>query len=776
MKNNGLKVLGALILLLLPLVGRWLWFHQGSSYTPPKIVELDNDKIKAQPMVYNPTVDKPTKGHGRVVIDLAHGNNLTVNDLTPLRDRIEARGVEVVTLTSDDTLSEKLLGATALVVMAPSKVYPLTERETIVKFIKDGGRLLMAADPTRPVPSEKKGTPVQPDLLSIFFPTSAIPAINSLAHLFEIVYFDDYLYNLSDNEGNYRNIKFKTLAKDNALTKDLSEVVFFSTHSLRGNGINLMQGDKNIHSSIRTGETDLTAAILAANEQVLALGDVTVLTPPYNTVADNDAFMSRLADWLAVDHRDRQLEDFPYLFTSKTVDMIQTNSEELDPRLVAHLGKLQAVFDEAEITVTLRNTIEVGHDAIYVGTFDQVESIKTYLDKAGITITMELTDTESLTKTNALTVPTKKAITATVTPEKPIIKATPTATKTTITATKTATTTTKKATPTKEATPKKKSTPEPEEQGTVEIKGIGTLNIAGTSLFLVDRSKGSVVVIALAEDGESVIDALDTLSKGDLSNCAKSENLIVCSTGKVQDGAGLDTSKKKDSETETKSKDKSTTSKEDKATDIFILSDDDGEEGSRTGAAEWEEILSADYSVKVWSTKKDGLPTDSDLAGFKIYIIDSGDYATSPDDVSTILALSATEGASGTIFIGAQPMPITSSDTKYAPLTDLKVNDATHLTADGFKDGQIITLLPQESDVPSVVIPKPTESYKDGTIVFSRGPESEEAGTPVVVAAADKESKSKIILATFPFYRLPDDVRATFGLNVVAWLLEEDTQ
>lgn len=282
------KILLVLALIALPVVGRWSWFYSGR-YTPPDIPEIDESQIALPVSKYHPFADEPLESIGRVLIDLAHANNMEVDDLTPLRDRLTARGVAIETLPplppavadqdaedeetgegSSGSLATQLRGATALVVMAPTSSYTAEERNAVVDFVEDGGRLLLAADPTRPVLPEEEEEAL--DLASVFFPTSAVPAINSLANAFGVVYFDDYLYNLVDNQGNYRNVKFTHLSDEHALTQDLEMIVFFAAHSLQSDGLALVSGDANTLSPLRSGETGLIAAALAAEGRVLGPG------------------------------------------------------------------------------------------------------------------------------------------------------------------------------------------------------------------------------------------------------------------------------------------------------------------------------------------------------------------------------------------------------------------------------------------------------------------------------------------------------------------------
>jgi|GEM_PF-666152 len=486
--RTSTKIVVVLILIAVPVIGRWAWFHRGG-YTAPLIPELDESQVSVPLPEYRPVAEEAQEGVGRVVIDLAHRNNLEVDDLTPLRDRLTARGVAVETSDGmSSSLESHLRGAIGLVILAPTSEFAGYEVETIMEFVEDGGRVLLAADPTRPVPQEEEYL----DLADIFFPSSAIPAINSVANPLGVAYFDDYLYNLVDSEGNYRNVKLTAMSDEHALTEDLEMVVFFAAHSLDSDGLSLIGGDQNTFSSLRTGETGLTAAALVADEKVLALGDVTALTAPYHTVAANDQLLSNIADWLVAAEREWDLRDFPYLF-QRPVDVVQVSGDFVDPRLIAGLGALEGVLAQADLALNLRESADPDHDALFVGTYENVELVEEYLDEAGVTITL-VEEEEGAATTE--------------------------------------------------------ETEEGEEppRDTVEVEGLGSIAVEGTTLFVVNRSADRVVVTALAEDGEAAIAALDRLAFGDFWGCLESDDVMVCSTGEGEDDLGLDTGREEPEE------------------------------------------------------------------------------------------------------------------------------------------------------------------------------------------------------------------------------------
>ncbi len=76
--------------------------------------------------------------------------------------------------------------------------------------------------------------------------------------------------------------------------------------------------------------------------------------------------------------------------------------------------------------------------------------------------------------------------------------------------------------------------------GTVEIEDMGIFAIEGLTVFIVDRQADRLVIMALAEDGDMVLSALQRLASGDFADCIESEQVIVCSTGETPETYGLD--------------------------------------------------------------------------------------------------------------------------------------------------------------------------------------------------------------------------------------------
>ncbi len=720
--KNGLLLI-LLVAVVLLIADRRAEAPRSKSYTAPDIPEIDASQIAPLPVDYQPFEDQPSAGDGHVVIDLSHANNLEINDMSPLRDRLKARGVTIETFDGIDApLLDQLHGASALLVIAPTEEFTTEEQDAIVDFVADGGRLLLAADPTRPIP-EVVDEDELPSLYSVFFPDSAIPAINSLASSFGVIYFDDYVYNLEDNAGNYRHVKFSAFDDEHPLTQDVDTMIFFAAHSLRSDGLSLVVGDAHTRSPMRTGETGLAVVTLTNDERVLALGDLTFLTAPYHTMGDNDRFLSHIADWLAVDGRARDnVDDFPYLF-ERPVDLVQASGDFINPQLIAQGSELQAFFEQADLALNFRAAAEAEHDALLVAVFDDLERVRDYLVTAGITITVGDDEEETSTVITSTGVYTGETSSEEVIEE--------------------------------EEEAENESIP-----GSITVEALGTMGVQGITLFIVDRSDERVTLVVLAQDSEAIAAAVERLTTNDLSGCIQAEAVTVCSTGEAQDGLESDDEPADDAEEPANGGAGGGR--------VFVLSDDAKPTGARTGAAEFEAILSEFYEVTVWSVSLDGVPTSDDLAGHEVYIIDSGDYEFDLEDPDAFSAVENIESG-GVMLIGAQSMPLFGTD--YQPIDDLQVVDAAHPLAAGFATDDVFPLLASESGVSALVIADAVDD--EFQVVLDRGPESIEAGTPALIAAIDEnEDISHIIIAAFAFYRLPEDAQRTLALNTVEWLME----
>ncbi len=122
--------------------------------------------------------------------------------------------------------------------------------------------------------------------------------MNSLSLNLGLIFEPDYLYNITENEINYRNI-FISEFKENEITNDFKKVAFYTAGSISSADGGIAFGDENTFFSLIETRKKLSPIALANEFKVLAIYDLTFMTEPHNGVLDNNQLISNIADWLA---------------------------------------------------------------------------------------------------------------------------------------------------------------------------------------------------------------------------------------------------------------------------------------------------------------------------------------------------------------------------------------------------------------------------------------------------------------------------------------------
>jgi len=266
------RIAVVIICILVVLVGRWLFYHSGFYSAPlSEMPRYEHIVVPGAPLTE--FSDSFTQGEGTILIDLAHYNNFDVEELSVLTLRLISRGLTIEFLDIGDDLGTELYEADALILVCPQMEFSGLEGETVDQFVNNGGKLLLIADPTRP--SE----------------------INSLSLQFGLIFEPDYLYNLKENDANYRNI-FVTEFKENEITNGLEKIALYTTGSISSDDCGIALVDENTFSSLIETRTELSPIALAKEAKVLAIYDLTFISEPYNGILDNNQLISNIADWL----------------------------------------------------------------------------------------------------------------------------------------------------------------------------------------------------------------------------------------------------------------------------------------------------------------------------------------------------------------------------------------------------------------------------------------------------------------------------------------------
>lgn len=274
------KIKFVVLVITVVFLAQLLFFYRGVYL--PDVKMPDYLSINVNSSLPIETTDSFSSGIGTVLIDLSHENKFNIGDINLLLSRIIARGYNVEYLRENNHLEEKLPGATSLVVISPESSFSTDDVKAVKMFVDKGGMLLMLSEPT----GENE--------------------INSLASEFGILFWDDYLYNLKENDGNFKYIYLTDFAENN-ITKDLNRIVFYTSCSVFGNGS--IFTDNNTYSSSSGEKGRYSVAVMTEDSQVLAIGDATFLSEPYNAL-DNNRLIYNIADFLAPPGATAKPEEF----------------------------------------------------------------------------------------------------------------------------------------------------------------------------------------------------------------------------------------------------------------------------------------------------------------------------------------------------------------------------------------------------------------------------------------------------------------------------------
>ena len=307
------RIVIVLIGILVVVLGRGFFLYSGFYQAPPS--EMPSYEHLIAPAVpsteFSDNISQ--KGEGTILLDLAHDNALDVEELNVLTSRLISRGLTIKLLTVDDDLEKELLGekddrdeeeegdqekedqeeeeleeklppADAFIVVCPQAEFFTEEIKTVDEFVNNGGKLLLIADPTRS------------------------SQINSLSLKFGLIFQPDYLYNMRENDANYRNI-FVSDFKENPILKHLEKIALYTAGSITSDNCSIALVDENTFSSLIETRKELSPVALANEAKVLAIHDLTFMTEPYNGILDNNRLVSNIADWLATPAEEAEVEE-----------------------------------------------------------------------------------------------------------------------------------------------------------------------------------------------------------------------------------------------------------------------------------------------------------------------------------------------------------------------------------------------------------------------------------------------------------------------------------
>jgi hypothetical protein len=377
MKKNMRWIAIALAALIIPALARGLWFYRGIPHQP----EIDTPDYKAltlsQLPLETPGMDENEnikQTSGVVLFDFAHINQYQAPELQSLKEAIIKRGGQVESISDITLLEYKLKYASAYIVISPTVAFTEDELRIVQDYVERGGRLLVFTDATRSL--------VYYDYdADTVVNSSDASTVNPLLSPYGIAVNNDYLYNVKEYEGNFRNVFFDKFGKDE-LTFGLKQVAFYGTHSVKSSsGLTLLRGtESNLSSEDDAYDPAEGGAAISENGNVLAFGDFTFLTSPYQNAANNATLIANIADFTLGGKQTITLASFPYIFTQSVVQVYPTSEIKLTAETIAAISGLQASLSYVDINMAIVDKAPRDGNALILGTFTPSDDLLDFTD------------------------------------------------------------------------------------------------------------------------------------------------------------------------------------------------------------------------------------------------------------------------------------------------------------------------------------------------------------------------------------------------------------
>jgi hypothetical protein len=273
---------------------------------------------------------------GRVVIDGAHENAYTTSEISSLLESFNEIGVETEIVESLEDFDRALNYADSLVVISPYTVYTRDEVSSVKAFLRKGGKLALIYDPTRG------------------------GVINSLSSQIDVVFVPDYLYNMNDNAGNFRNI-FVDEFRPSPITSGIERVTLFTASSIESNAGIAFTDEKTTSSLLGDGPH---SPVVLISDSIFAIADQSFMEHPNDRVSDNGILISNIASFLGEGKRSYTLEDFPFFFSD--VAIRYSNESLIDYAL-----DVRGIFVDARIRSEISE--EKSGETFYIGVINESE-------------------------------------------------------------------------------------------------------------------------------------------------------------------------------------------------------------------------------------------------------------------------------------------------------------------------------------------------------------------------------------------------------------------
>jgi hypothetical protein len=489
MKSNRFFI--PLIAFILPIVFTGLWFYSGFPKTNtaamPDFAVIDLSQAPLSTAVALPNA--PEANSSSVLIDLKHGNLLSLSEIDPLVRNIESMGGAIDVFKDDADLGTSLKSSSAFICAVPMNAFTKEELQSVIAFVERGGRLVVITDPTRNTFFSESGTAG----------LSGVDAANLLLEPFNLSFRDDYLYNLVNNEANYRNIILTAMSK-HILMKDIQKLVIYGGHSLNSNGTPLVNTDSDTKSSGDERIGDLTPMEITnfGEGQVLAIGDISILTSQYVQSGDNQIFVRNLAGFLTDTSRQKTLAEFPFIF-KRGVVVQPTGDIKVDGEMLSALSTLEKSLATKPGALTISEEPVKNSDRILLTTFSSNKNTEDILELLKIDLSPALPIPENTAEKTAATPTPEATLTPTELPDQAEMDIS--------------------------SIDAEIPSDNPEN---ISLPGLGIVKTSGLGVIGLLNENNTTTLVLMASSPEKLQELIKQISSDNLTNCLIHENLAAC--------------------------------------------------------------------------------------------------------------------------------------------------------------------------------------------------------------------------------------------------------
>ena len=204
--------------------------------------------------------------------------------------------------------------------------------------------------------------------------------LNTLAGRFGVSFQPDYLFNTVEYDLNFQNVIVRDFLPSE-ITRGVGQISLYSTSSIKGPKPGLAVADGNTRSSMSESPGPFYPLVQAGDDRALALGDLTFMVPPRNSVLDNQRLLANIADFLTESEREFALSDFPHFFRGG-VDILLGRPELLD--LASKLG--EDISSATAATATVATAEDSSRDSVFLGLYEDAPEVAQYLQLAGVQV------------------------------------------------------------------------------------------------------------------------------------------------------------------------------------------------------------------------------------------------------------------------------------------------------------------------------------------------------------------------------------------------------